>query len=146
MKKAPTNFEARVETRLKNTKEAGKILVVLSKASRSVMTYAQQSIAELNMCATDFAVMEALLHKGPIACKYNWQESSGHQWFNHHCRRQVRAACFRRTFRRARRPPRANGQTNQGRQQGHKSSIRHPRNTPRKSRSFALSKRTNDTD
>ncbi|MDR3614932.1 MAG: MarR family transcriptional regulator [Candidatus Obscuribacterales bacterium] len=44
----------------------GKILVVLSKASRSTMAYAQASISTLHMCGTDFAVMEALLNKGPL--------------------------------------------------------------------------------
>ena len=44
----------------------GKILVVLSKASRSMMNYAQSSISALDMCGTDFGVMEALLHKGPL--------------------------------------------------------------------------------
>lgn len=44
----------------------GKILVVLSKASRSMMNYAQENISTLNMCGTDFAVMEALLNKGPM--------------------------------------------------------------------------------
>jgi MarR family 2-MHQ and catechol resistance regulon transcriptional repressor len=44
----------------------GKILVVLSKASRSTLAYAQTSISTLNMCSTDFAVMEALLNKGSL--------------------------------------------------------------------------------
>jgi MarR family transcriptional regulator, 2-MHQ and catechol-resistance regulon repressor len=48
------------------TGNGGKILVVLSKASRSMLAYAQASISTLNMCSTDFAVMEALLNKGPL--------------------------------------------------------------------------------
>jgi len=36
------------------------------KAVHAVETYAQHSIAELEMCGSDFAVLEALLHKGPL--------------------------------------------------------------------------------
>ena len=39
---------------------------VLWKAARAVETYAENSIAELKMCGSDFAVLEALLHKGPL--------------------------------------------------------------------------------
>lgn len=40
--------------------------LVLWKASRAVEAYAAKSIAELEMCGSDFAVLEALLHKGPL--------------------------------------------------------------------------------
>src|SRR5215468_12381940 len=42
------------------------VFLVLWKAARAVETYAQHSIAELEMCGSDFAVLEALLHKGPL--------------------------------------------------------------------------------
>src|SRR5215471_15279708 len=40
--------------------------LVLWKASRAVEDYAEKSIAQLEMCGSDFAVLEALLHKGPL--------------------------------------------------------------------------------
>src|SRR5467141_515660 len=42
------------------------VFLVLWKASRAAQAYAQKSISELEMCASDFAVLEALLHKGPL--------------------------------------------------------------------------------
>jgi MarR family 2-MHQ and catechol resistance regulon transcriptional repressor len=42
------------------------VFLVLWKAVRAVETYAENSIAELEMCGSDFAVLEALLHKGPL--------------------------------------------------------------------------------
>jgi MarR family transcriptional regulator, 2-MHQ and catechol-resistance regulon repressor len=42
------------------------VFLVLWKAARAVETYAEHSIAELEMCGSDFAVLEALLHKGPL--------------------------------------------------------------------------------
>jgi len=42
------------------------VFLVLWKAARAVETYAENSIAELEMCGSDFAVLEALLHKGPL--------------------------------------------------------------------------------
>src|SRR4030095_3978057 len=39
---------------------------VLWKAASAVQAYAEKSISELEMCASDFAVLEALLHKGPL--------------------------------------------------------------------------------
>lgn len=40
--------------------------LVLWKASRAVERYAEKSITDLEMCGSDFAVLEALLHKGPL--------------------------------------------------------------------------------
>src|SRR5438034_9797248 len=40
------------------------VFLVLWKASRAGQAYAEKSISELEMCASDFAVLEALLHKG----------------------------------------------------------------------------------
>ena len=42
------------------------IFLVMWKALHAVETYGQRSIAELEMCGSDFAVLEALLHKGPL--------------------------------------------------------------------------------
>src|SRR5258707_6449924 len=42
------------------------VFLVLLKASRAAQAYAEKSILELEMCASDFAVLEALLHKGPL--------------------------------------------------------------------------------
>ena len=42
------------------------VFLVLWKAARAVEAYAAKSISELEMCGSDFAVLEALLHKGPL--------------------------------------------------------------------------------
>jgi MarR family transcriptional regulator, 2-MHQ and catechol-resistance regulon repressor len=42
------------------------VFLVLWKAARAVETFAENSIAESEMCGSDFAVLEALLHKGPL--------------------------------------------------------------------------------
>jgi MarR family 2-MHQ and catechol resistance regulon transcriptional repressor len=42
------------------------VFLVLWKAASVVQSYAQESISELAMCSSDFAVLEALLHKGPL--------------------------------------------------------------------------------
>ena len=42
------------------------VFLVLWKAARAVETYAENSITEWEMCGSDFAVLEALLHKGPL--------------------------------------------------------------------------------
>ena len=42
------------------------VFLVLWKAARAVETYAENSITELEMCGSDFAVLEALLHKGTL--------------------------------------------------------------------------------
>ena len=42
------------------------VFLVMWKAVHAVETYAQRSIAGLEMCGSDFAVLEALLHKGPL--------------------------------------------------------------------------------
>src|SRR3954471_23813877 len=44
----------------------GHLFLVLWKAARAVEAYAEKSISELEMCGSDFAVLEALLHKGPL--------------------------------------------------------------------------------
>src|SRR4051812_32306220 len=42
------------------------VWLVLWKAARAVEAYAQQSISQLEICGSDFAVLEAVLHKGPL--------------------------------------------------------------------------------
>src|SRR5882762_9846697 len=42
------------------------VFLVLWKALRAVSAYAEESISQLEMCGSDFAVLEALLHKGPL--------------------------------------------------------------------------------
>lgn len=43
--------------------------LLLWKASRAVEAHSTRSIARFNMGATDFAVLEALFHKGPLTLK-----------------------------------------------------------------------------
>jgi MarR family transcriptional regulator, 2-MHQ and catechol-resistance regulon repressor len=40
--------------------------LVLWKAARALEAYARQNIERLGICQSDFAVLEALLHKGPL--------------------------------------------------------------------------------
>lgn len=40
--------------------------LVLNRAARAVEARALESIGETGLCASDFAVLEALLHKGPL--------------------------------------------------------------------------------
>src|SRR5437016_3961148 len=42
------------------------VFLVLWKAARAVQAYAEKSISESEMCGSDFAVLEALLHKAPL--------------------------------------------------------------------------------
>src|SRR6202521_1882795 len=42
------------------------VFLVLWKAASAVQSYAEDSISGLEMCGSDFAVLEALLHKGPL--------------------------------------------------------------------------------
>ena len=42
------------------------VFLVLWKAAHAVEAYAEKSIADMAMCGSDFAVLEALLHKGPL--------------------------------------------------------------------------------
>ena len=49
------------------TDESGvHVFLVLWKAARAVEAYAEKSVSGLEMCGSDFAVLEALLHKGPL--------------------------------------------------------------------------------
>jgi MarR family transcriptional regulator, 2-MHQ and catechol-resistance regulon repressor len=42
-----------------------RVWLMLMKAHRSMVRHAERSIVSLDMCISDFAVLEALLHKGP---------------------------------------------------------------------------------
>src|SRR5947199_8384954 len=42
------------------------VFLVLWKAARAVQSFAEKSITDLEMCGSDFGVLEALLHKGPL--------------------------------------------------------------------------------
>src|SRR6266566_5116664 len=42
------------------------VFLVLWKAARAAQAYAEKSVVALEMCGSDFAVLEALLHKGPL--------------------------------------------------------------------------------
>jgi MarR family 2-MHQ and catechol resistance regulon transcriptional repressor len=42
------------------------VFLVLWKAARAVEACAEKSVSGLEMCGSDFAVLEALLHKGPL--------------------------------------------------------------------------------
>jgi MarR family 2-MHQ and catechol resistance regulon transcriptional repressor len=42
------------------------VFLVLLKAGHAAQAYAEKSILKLEMCGSDFAVLEALLHKGPL--------------------------------------------------------------------------------
>ena len=43
--------------------------LVLWKAARTLQNHADQSIESLDLCQSDFGVLEALLHKGPLPIK-----------------------------------------------------------------------------
>ena len=43
------------------------VWLVLWKASDAIRAHAARSIDELGMCLTDFGILEALLHKGPMS-------------------------------------------------------------------------------
>src|SRR2546421_10034786 len=42
------------------------VFLVLWKSARAVQSFAEKSITDLEMCGSDFGVLEALLHKGPL--------------------------------------------------------------------------------
>ncbi len=56
------------ETNQQTGKASGRVhaWLLLSKANRTLEAYASRSIQALGMCSSDFAVLELLLHKGPL--------------------------------------------------------------------------------
>jgi MarR family 2-MHQ and catechol resistance regulon transcriptional repressor len=45
---------------------APRLWLVIAKSYRALSLLAEQSIADTGLCLTDFAALEALLHKGPL--------------------------------------------------------------------------------
>jgi MarR family 2-MHQ and catechol resistance regulon transcriptional repressor len=45
---------------------AAQLWIVLARCHRAVSALAERSIADLGLCLSDFMVLEALLHKGPL--------------------------------------------------------------------------------
>jgi MarR family 2-MHQ and catechol resistance regulon transcriptional repressor len=45
---------------------APKLWMVIMRSHRALALLAEQSIAKVGLCRTDFAALEALLHKGPL--------------------------------------------------------------------------------
>ena len=45
---------------------APKLWIVLARCYRALATSVERSIADLGLCLSDFMVLEALLHKGPL--------------------------------------------------------------------------------
>src|SRR5215467_11150807 len=46
--------------------EAARLWLVMSKCQRGLSQIAERSIQDAGLCLTDFAALEALLHKGPL--------------------------------------------------------------------------------
>jgi MarR family transcriptional regulator, 2-MHQ and catechol-resistance regulon repressor len=46
--------------------EASRLWIVLSRCYRAVRHVAERSISDAGLCLSDFAALEALLHKGPL--------------------------------------------------------------------------------
>lgn len=61
--------------------------LVLWKATRSLEAHALQSIESLDMCGSDFAILEALLHKGPMPVNSIGQKNPPYQRLYYNCRR-----------------------------------------------------------
>src|SRR6266404_9361684 len=45
---------------------AAKLWIVLTRCQRVLALSAERSITDLGLCLSDFAILEALLHKGPL--------------------------------------------------------------------------------
>jgi MarR family 2-MHQ and catechol resistance regulon transcriptional repressor len=45
---------------------AARLWLVLARASSAIGTYVERSLGQRGFCLTDFMVLEALLHKGPL--------------------------------------------------------------------------------
>jgi len=50
----------------KTDMKAPRLWLVIAKSYRALSLLAEQSIANTGLCLTDFAALEALLHKGPL--------------------------------------------------------------------------------
>jgi MarR family 2-MHQ and catechol resistance regulon transcriptional repressor len=49
-----------------NKPNAAQLWIVLARCHRAVSALVEHSIADLGLCLSDFMVLEALLHKGPL--------------------------------------------------------------------------------
>jgi len=49
-----------------NKRNAAQLWIVLARCYRAVSALVERSIADLGLCASDFMVLEALLHKAPL--------------------------------------------------------------------------------
>lgn len=56
----------RDQDRSAGTLNAAKLLFVLARASASIGTYIERTFGQQGFCLTDFMILEALLHKGPL--------------------------------------------------------------------------------
>jgi len=45
---------------------AGQLWIVLARCFKSISLRVEQSVSNAGMCLTDFMILEALLHKGPL--------------------------------------------------------------------------------
>src|SRR5258708_2111769 len=78
----PCNSSISISSELRKTRSAARVpmakleslsggsgvhvFLVLWKAARAVQAYAEKSITDLEIGGSDFGVLEALLHKGPL--------------------------------------------------------------------------------
>src|ERR1700712_1924229 len=49
-----------------NTPTAGQLWTVLARCYKALSSRVEQSVADAGLCLTDFMILEALLHKGPL--------------------------------------------------------------------------------
>ncbi len=57
--------------------KAPRLWLVIAKSYRSLSLLAEQSIADTELCLTDFVALEALLHKGPLTISEDRLEKLG---------------------------------------------------------------------
>jgi MarR family 2-MHQ and catechol resistance regulon transcriptional repressor len=51
---------------MNETPTAGQLWIVLARCYKSLSARVERSVAEAGLCLTDFMILEALLHKGPL--------------------------------------------------------------------------------
>jgi MarR family 2-MHQ and catechol resistance regulon transcriptional repressor len=51
---------------MSDTPTAGQLWIVLARCYKALSTRMEQSVAAAGLCLTDFMILEALLHKGPL--------------------------------------------------------------------------------
>ena len=80
--------------------------LVLMKAHRTLTRHATRSIEALEMCLSDFAILEALLHKGPQSVRELGRRIESDQRVDDHRHRSARNASSGGAGRSRHRPPR----------------------------------------